>query len=207
MLDLSLLGGKPPGESIHVFVAQGYGEHLLRLILHSALGWQEKAVIEVVKDQASDVVPRFQLSGPLPQLLWIAPVTSRHALWKQLRPWQLVNRFPGSAAISSKMRLLHNLRFLLHGSATKGSPTPCRLRHTSMDAFFPRSYDLQRAQDLLEFVLDFAVTRAEAVLRRKALAAAPVLDGSGPQEPPSVQLISVATALLDRLASTVDARR
>ena len=30
---------------------------------------------------------RLRISGPLPQLLWIPPVTSRHVLWKQLRPW------------------------------------------------------------------------------------------------------------------------
>ncbi|CAJ1445510.1 unnamed protein product, partial [Effrenium voratum] len=135
---------KPPPPSARVFVAEGYGAELIRRLMQN-LGWKE--------------LPAKALSGPgsAPQLLWSGSVTGRKLFKDEvLQSWQLLNHFPRSGVIGSKSGLLWSLRDHCGSQNAEGS---------KLMAFFPRSYDLRSSRELQAFLLDFAVTRAESVLR------------------------------------------
>lgn len=136
---------KIPCGSAKVFVVEGYGADLIRRILQS-LGWRE----------------RQACSGPCspPHLIWNGCTTGRKLFKDEvIQKWQLLNHFPRSGVISSKSGLLWNLR----------DHCACEGKMPLM-SFMPRSYDLRSSRELRSFLLDFAVTRAEAMLGDAALA-------------------------------------
>jgi len=140
--------GMIPKESAGVFIVEGYGAPLIRRLLTERLGWWER--------QAKDLSP---LGAP-PQLYWNGSTAGRKMFKDEvIQPWQLVNHFPRSGSIGSKSALLWNLRDLCSNSVSgEGQATP-------LMEFYPRAYDLRNPKELKAFLLDFAVTKAESVLR------------------------------------------
>jgi len=155
-----------PKESVGVFIVQGYGAPLVRRLL-CQLKWRETAVDNLKK----------------PQLLWAGSALANE-LREVQRPWQMVSHFPRGGSMGSKSCLLQNLRAL----CDKGEAQP-------LMSFFPRAYDLRNHSELYAFILDFAVTRAEAVLRKISARNIGASD---------CQHILAATRLLDRLTPLLE---
>lgn len=119
-----------------------------------------------------------------PQLLWIGSALARHELREIQKPWQLVNRFPRGGSMGSKSSLLQNLRAFCEKSVAR-----------PLVSFFPRAYDLRKPRELYVFILDFAVTRAEAMLQTIS---------SRPVGTSDCKHILAATRLLERLVPLLE---
>lgn len=139
-----------PCGSAKVFVVEGYGADLIRRVLQK-LGWRERQV------SSSPCMP--------PHLIWNGSTTGRKLFKDEVfQQWQLLNHFPRSGVIGSKSGLLWNLR----------DHCACEAKMPLM-SFLPRSYDLRSSRELRGFLLDFAVTKAEAILSEASSVATPSL--------------------------------
>eukprot|EP00928_Gymnodinium_smaydae_P047793 TRINITY_DN31924_c0_g1_i1.p1 TRINITY_DN31924_c0_g1~~TRINITY_DN31924_c0_g1_i1.p1 ORF type:complete len:740 (-),score=162.22 TRINITY_DN31924_c0_g1_i1:536-2755(-) len=162
-----------------VFQALGYGAALLRRLLQE-MGW--KAVEDCEEDAAV-----------LPKLLWSGSVSGRRLFRTVSHRTQLVNHFPGGGAMGSKSATVHNLRlFCLKG------------RKLDLSSFFPRAYDLRCPLELMAFIIDFAVTRAEAILRTESPRNGPI-DGDMRKVFDALALLENRFDLLERLSLLVEA--
>jgi len=131
-------------------VVEGYGADLIRRVLQK-LGWRERQV------SSSPCMP--------PHLIWNGSTTGRKLFKDEVfQQWQLLNHFPRSGVIGSKSGLLWNLR----------DHCACEAKMPLM-SFLPRSYDLRSSRELRGFLLDFAVTKAEAILSEASSVATPSL--------------------------------
>jgi len=74
--------------------------------------------------------------------------------FENLRPHQIVNHFDRSREIATKSGLTLTLR------------SAAWICGTGSDSFYPRAYDLFDPMERSDFVLDFKLTKAEAILRR-----------------------------------------
>eukprot|EP00434_Breviolum_minutum_P014056 symbB.v1.2.012397.t1/scaffold857.1/size218589/12 len=100
-----------------------------------------------------------------PHLIWNGSTTGRKLFKDEVfQQWQLLNHFPRSGVIGSKSGLLWNLR----------DHCACEAKMPLM-SFLPRSYDLRSSRELRGFLLDFAVTKAEAMLSEASTVTTPSL--------------------------------
>eukprot|EP00746_Dinoflagellata_sp_MGD_P011281 gnl/MRDRNA2_/MRDRNA2_123597_c0_seq1.p1 gnl/MRDRNA2_/MRDRNA2_123597_c0~~gnl/MRDRNA2_/MRDRNA2_123597_c0_seq1.p1 ORF type:complete len:698 (+),score=104.79 gnl/MRDRNA2_/MRDRNA2_123597_c0_seq1:163-2256(+) len=129
---------EPNQKITEFFYTDGYGSKLMRRLISEELKYEETS-----DPEKADIIWASSTSPCFKSHIFIPSTT-------------LVNYFPGSASISSKSALLRNLRIYCASRAN----TPSHLD------FFPREYDLANPKELHSFLLDFAVTRAEALLRR-----------------------------------------
>lgn len=144
-----------PADLRATFCCSGHGHKLIRRLLEQK-GWKC-----VPHEESNAISLKFHLK-------WCAR-KELEPIWNRLQPWQLVCKFPHAmSTISSKMGLHKRLQLLCPDSYNSNEESSCSggIKLRPLHELCPRSYDLRSCEELRAFLLDFALTRAEAQLRR-----------------------------------------